>query len=265
MQFKSYRLLMNKALRSLCSLSLLLLAWAAAAEEVESGTLASKERPGYLRTWIMEANGPLELVMASESALEPEILAQAAVGGSATSSEYVSVPAGRKVFSLRDGDKPVATGIFPIRAGEYSTIIALKKDGRWQIEAFDDVVKREASRHPVRMMNFAGDLQTRLSFSSGETRTISPRSVEEFAIARDIGGVRVEVLAADGGHPAQSSMELDGKSSRATYVIVRPDYRGRLLPELMQDGGVAGAADDEGSAGLSSSQEDFAGADDLQR
>lgn len=90
---------------------------------------------------------------------------------------------------------------------------------------------------PVRVFNFSGGRKTVLHPRDAKPSEVPPGSVAEIKLPASLAPLRVEVPTLDGkGAPALSTVELDLKQWPSAYVVVSPDYRGRMRPRVLRGG-----------------------------
>jgi hypothetical protein len=209
------------------------------AQEPEEEVPSGREAPqAFLRGWIYGADeSPVSMVLVDEQGGEPIRLAEAAGGAVSASELYQSFKPGRRAVELRSGEQILARADAPLRNDETYTLLAWKTGARWQTQLFSDTaVGSNAPDRPLRIVNFAGGRETLLSIDGGADTKVAPDTVQEFRGPRKLSMVRVQVLSLDGGPPAQSSVEVDFRAVPSTYVVVGPDYRGRMRPRIMLGG-----------------------------
>jgi hypothetical protein len=227
---------MNKNILVLLSV---LLGLAAPVIAQEAATPAAPERkpPANLRAWILNPSKDTRIQAKVEGAEEGVSLASASGGAPSFSPAYVQFPAGRLDLSLIEGEEPPRLSeALPLRSGSAYTLIAWISGAKWQIKVFPDTVAQGSSQRPLRALNFAEGRETLLSAGGGEEIKLADNSVTGMNVAARICDVRVKVLAADGGPPAQSTVEVDFATVPSAYVVVRPDYRGRMRPRVILGG-----------------------------
>lgn len=208
------------------------------AQESEQEAPAGREKPqAFLRGWICGADeSPVFMVLIDEEGGVVQ-LAEAAGGAVSASELYQPFKPGRRAVELRSGKDVLARADAPLRKDGVYTLLAWKTGPSWQTQLFSDAAAApNAPDCPLRIVNFAGGRETLLSVDGGDDTKVSPNTVQEFRGPRKVSMVRVQVLSLDGGPPAQSSVEVDFRSIPSAYVVVGPDYRGRMRPRIISGG-----------------------------
>jgi len=208
------------------------------AQELPEEAPDGREAPqSLLRCWIYGADkSAVSMVLVDEGG-EQVPLAEAAGGAVSASELYRSLKPGRRVVELRSGEQVLARADAPLGKDEAYTLLAWKTGARWQTELFSDTAgASNAPDNPLRIINFAGGRETLLSIDGGAETKVAADTVQELRGPRKVSMVRVQVLAVDGGPPAQSSVEVDFRSVPSVYVVVGPDYRGRMRPRIILGG-----------------------------
>lgn len=220
-----------------------------AAQETDSVAASGKEKPlAQLRGWIYGANEPqVALVLLDPDSVDKVIPLSESSGGEVSASEiYLPFKPGRRFIEVRSGEKILARSEATLVGNEPSTILAWKNGTRWQIQFFSDAESAsDPTTRPLRIINFAGGRETLLSVNGASGTKITSNSVQEVRGPRKICMVRVIVLAQDGGPPAQSSVEVDFVSVPSSYIVVSPDYRGRMRPRIINGGAPADSSENE--------------------
>jgi len=209
------------------------------AQEPAEEAPRDREAPqAYLRGWIYGADeSPVAMVLVDEEGGEPVPLAEAAGGAVSANELYQTLKPGRRTVELRSGEKVLARKEVALRKDEMGTLLAWRTGAKWQTELFPDTAGAlNAPDSPLRIINFAGGRETLLAIDGGADTKVAADTVQEFRGPRKVSMVRVQVLASDGGPPAQSSVEVDFRSVPSTYVVVGPDYRGRMRPRIILGG-----------------------------
>jgi hypothetical protein len=117
------------------------------------------------------------------------------------------------------------------------TVLAWRQGGKWELKVYvDGPFAKNLADRPLRLMNFAENRETLISLDNGSETKVAANTVEEFKISPKLTSFTVKVLAPDGGPAAQSSGEVDFTSTPSAYVVIAPDYRGRMVPEVITGG-----------------------------
>jgi hypothetical protein len=209
-----------------------------AQESVGESPGGREEPQAYLRGWIYGADeSRVAMVLVDEEGGEPVPLAEAANGAVSASELYQTLKPGRRTVELRSGEKVLARKEVALRKDETGTLLAWRTGAKWQTEMFSDTAAASNTPdRPLRIVNFAGSRETLLSIDGGADMKVAPDSVQEFRAPPQTIMLRVQVLAQDGGAPAQSSVEVGFRSLPSAYVVVGPDYRGRMRPRIFNGG-----------------------------
>jgi hypothetical protein len=208
----------------------------------ESETTAAEEKSESLaavRCWILpgEDRGAVALTVTEPKTSEPKLVAATKDAAVTAQPSYEPMAPGSVKIELRSGDEVLATETGALRADRHYTAVAWSKGGKWELRVFaDDPASPNATDRPLRVVNFASGRETLLAVDAGQEAKVAPESVQEFRTPRKVAMIRVQVLSLDGGPPAQSSVEVDFGSSPSAYVVVGPDYRGRMRPRVIQGG-----------------------------
>jgi hypothetical protein len=211
------------------------------AQEVEggAGNDAVDKKQAHVRAWLFPSRQKKEVVLI---ALQPEAeaprpLASSDAGAVAASPSYRTAPEGEIALQLKSGDETLAEGRVALRGSRYYTVAAWEDGSKWTLKVFADGPPSPGSRErPVRIFNFAGNRETFVSIGQGSDAKVGRSSVQELKAPPMVTMVSVKVLAEDGGAPAQSSVEVDLSSLGSAYVVVGPDYRGRMRPRIITGG-----------------------------
>jgi hypothetical protein len=216
-----------------------LAAGAGRAQETPPAPEREAPPPAAVRAWIFpgEAKDKLTLTVRRATAPEPATLATAENGARAAFLSYDAQPAGGAVFELRgEGDRVLASATSVLRPMTHYTLLAARTGGGWELQPFVDGAPPNASDRPVRVLNFSGGRETLLEFAAGKAEKVPGNALVELRLPAKINGFNVKVLAPDGGPPAQTSAEVDLDEYPAAYVVVAPDRRERLIPEIIEGG-----------------------------
>jgi len=193
-------------------------------------------KTAFLRGWIFpSANGDELALVAIERGSETQRSLAASQEATVVAAPiYAAVAEGPVSLELRSGDRVLAQAQVALRAEKYYTVAAWNSGGTWEIKAFADGPPAPgAADRPLRVFNFAGERETIVSVDGRAGVEVKQQSVVELKAAPKVCMVTVEVLATDGGAPAQSAVEVDVAFLGSVYVVVGPDYRGRMRPRVI--------------------------------
>lgn len=220
-----------------------------AQESGDPAAPSSGEVPeALLRAWIFGSDEPrVTIVLLDEQGGVFAPLADSANGAVSAGETYMTVRPGRRTVELRADENVLARVDVPLRKDGAYTLLAWKNGQRWQTRVFSDSARASESDNCfLRVVNFAGERETLLSVDGSKEVKVPSSTVEELPGPRKVCMVRVQVLAPDGGPPAQSSVELDMSTIDSAYVVVGPDYRGRMRPRVITGGPTPEVSGDAG-------------------
>jgi hypothetical protein len=220
-----------------------------------AGESAAKA-PAGLRGWIFpDGGGQLVLQCKAGADEQPRDLATANGEQRITGESYEELLRGSSELQLKSGEKILATAGGGLAEGRQYTAIALREGADWKIRVLaDGPAKADSSMRPLRICNFAAGRETVLTVQGGKGVKIPGDSLQELEVAPAVTGLSVKVLATDGGAPAQSSTEVDFTQTPSAYVVVAPDYRGRMRPSVILGGASAVPAEAGEQAAVESQQ-----------
>lgn len=207
---------------------------------IDPGT-ADKPTPSMIRAFLVPAEGSkasLQFrVQPQQEDVAPQVVA-ATDGAAVFNGAYQPIKPGGLAFELRSGEKVLASGSAPLQAARaYSFVAWESPSAGWQVKTFaDDPATPNATDRAVRVLNFPAGRETLLTVAEGTEMKVPGNTVQEFRSAAKLTGVRVKVLAADGGPPAQSSVEMDFPRINSGYIVVVPDNLGRMRPQFLEGG-----------------------------
>jgi hypothetical protein len=168
---------------------------------------------------------------------QPRTLASTTGAKRTTGRTYGEFAPGRIELQLKAGDRVVATAAGSLGDGRQYTAIAMPDGGDWKIKVLaDGPAKTGSSLRPLRVCNFAAGREAVLSLQEAGDIKVAGDSFYESEVAPAITGLTVRVLEDDGGPPAQSSMEIDFARAPSAYVVIGPDYLGRMHPRVIEGG-----------------------------
>jgi hypothetical protein len=203
-------------------------------------TPQSDDKDGsYIRGWIAGNGGSEAVSLWAQSAKdeEPRLFASAAAGEKVVNPSYTKGVAGSFQFQIRSGEKILQSAKAELAENAAYTVLAWRQDDQWEFEVYaDGPFAKSVVDRPLRLMNFAEKRETLISIDNGPETKIAANRVEEFKVSAKLTSFTVKVLAADGGAPAESSGEVDFGVVPSAYVVIAPDYRGRMRPRVVAGG-----------------------------
>ena len=211
----------------------------ASAQTSEAARKNNDKEGSYLRVWIVGSGGSeaVSLFAQGPKDEEPRLFASAAAGEKVVNPAYTKGVAGSFQFQIRSGEKILQSAKAELAENAAYTVLAWRQDDQWEFEVYaDGPFAKSVVDRPLRLMNFAEKRETLISIDNGAETKVAGNSVEEFKTLPKLTSFTVKVLAPDGGAPAQSSGEVDFASIPSAYVVITPDYRGRMIPEVINGG-----------------------------
>jgi hypothetical protein len=197
----------------------------------------------YLRGWLFPNSKDAAVLRLRSDPQDvqqiQQVLSSCADGALSADGTYAKTSAGSLIAEVVDQNQaPLATHSVRLRPSIYYTLVAWQdKNGKWSIKSFtDSPSSTNAARKPVRVLNFAAGRETLLEVPGSEPFLTGADSCGETECAAKLLGITLKVLDPKGGAPAQSSTEIDLGSMPTAYVLVAPDYRGRMRPRVMSGG-----------------------------
>ena len=115
-------------------------------------------------------------------------------------------------------------------------MVVWSSGGKWDAKLFLDASAPQKSERHVRVVNFADGREALLRIDGAKPSPVTGSSVAQFPAPTGIALVSVEVLEPKGGPPALSSVEIDFSAFLNAYVVIAPDYRGRMRPRVIGGG-----------------------------
>lgn len=203
---------------------------------------AESPSPAMIRAFVFPGEGNKDSVQFSikprEADAVPAILGVAEGGLAVLNPGYQPFKPGAVSVELRSGDKVLGSAAANLQtARAYSFVVSKSPSSDWQIKLYpDDPASRNAADRAMRVLNFPAGRETLITVDQGTETRVPGNSVQEFRAAAKPTGVRVSVLAPDGGPPAQTSVELDFPRIKSGYIVVVPDNLGRMRPQLIEGG-----------------------------
>ncbi len=191
----------------------------------------------HVRCWIFPASDKDIATVVARAADKSEHQLASAKGVAVSPVSYTTLPPGAYVLEVKSGDRTVSSSAIQLKDGSYHTIAALPKGTAWELAAYSDGLRDDKSAaRPVRVFSFAGGRKTILHTGSASPVQVASGSVAELQMPASLVPLRAEVLATDKGAPAVSTVEMDLKQWPSAYVVVSPDYRGRMRPRVLRGG-----------------------------
>ena len=206
-------------------------------QPVSQPTGAPQQSPGFLRAWVIPEAGAgrteLRLPPASPEA-RPLILASSGSGEGVIPTTYTTIPAGTASLELLSDGKAVSSKTVQVRPATYATVLATQKGSGWELRVFEDgPAKKTAATRTVRVLNFAKGLPARFTVGTNKPSPVAADSWQELQLPRAQLGVSVAMLSTNGGPPSSTPAAIDLVASDSAYVVVLPDHRGRMRPQVI--------------------------------
>ena len=213
------------------------ISWAQEAAEAAD----QQPKKSLIRAWIIPSSESDAVAVSLKSARDesPTVLAISKGGNREINPGYLEVNPGNTSFEIKpeQGEEILAQTAGPLQPERQYTAVAWKNGGKWQLKVFPDgPVTSKAAERPLRFLNFAQGRETLATIGQDKEGKIPPDAISEVKLPPKISGIVVKVLAPDGGPPAQSSTEVDFTIASSAYVVVGPDYRGRMRPRVITGG-----------------------------
>ncbi len=197
----------------------------------------SKPSPS-LRAWIFPGSEKANVVVTLTDAAKAEkkVLASSSSGAAAIDEAYAAVTEGQHSLEVRIGEKVESAAEVNLRDSGAFTAVFWKTDGKWVKKVFRDNAQGDSDTREARLMNFADGRDSLVAINGSEGRRVPASTVEAIPAPPKISLLTVEVPDPTGGPPAKSSVEVDFSLYRNAYVIIAPDYRGRMRPRIFPAG-----------------------------
>lgn len=202
-----------------------------------------KNEASYLRTWIVSFSGAeaVSIFVQGPQDPKPRKLSSASDGEQVMNLGYTKFIAGIYQFELKIGDKVLQNMTADLAENSAFSLLAWSEGSKWNLRVFaDGPFAENVKNRPLRLLNFADNRETLIALDGGEEKKVAANTVEEFNSSVKLTSFTVKVLSPDGGAPAQSSGEVDFVTTPSAYVIISPDYRGRMRPRVVAGGYFAG-------------------------
>lgn len=219
-------------------LALCLTPLAAQSTEHESAA-GRRETAVNLRAWIfpLDLTQAVSVSAASDGADWLSLLASSKDGVAVSAAGYTQIPPGKIRIDLKSGEEVLAAKPWNLREAAHYTVLAWNDAGRWEMQIFeDDLSSARTAERPLRVLNFARGRETTLALDDGEEIPVAKDAVREMKVPGQVTLVTTRVKSPDGGPPAKSSIEIDISAVPSTYLLIVPDYRGRMRPRVISGG-----------------------------
>ena len=210
------------------------------AQSSSSTKAEAKVPPSMVRGWIFPGPDAEEAKIRFRLGKEGEAqtLSEAMADASQIVQRYQPVKAGAYQFALATGGKPTVKSQ-TLRPQRFYTVMAWEKEGKWTLQVMRDApAAPNAATRPLRLLNFSGDRKALIRVGQGKQEPMAADSVREVQLPLELTGLDVEVLDPSGGPSARTSTEVDLRTMASAYLLVAPDYRGRMRPRLIEGGEV---------------------------
>lgn len=196
-----------------------------------------RQPAAHVRCWIFPGKPSDKVAVTAKGTGNTEIQLGSAQGAAVSPEGYASLAPGTYSFDLNSGSEKTSSSAYQLKDGSYYTLAVVPKGGSWEIRPYSDgPLANTAAPRAVRVFSFAGGRNTLLYVGESKPSQVASGSVTELKMPPVVSPLRVEVLAADGGPPAISTVELDLKQWPCAYVVVSADYRGRMRPRVLSGG-----------------------------
>ena len=207
---------------------------------------AAGKETAMLRGWLLPRNSmeELKLLYVKDTTSSPTPIAVSANGARSISPEYLPVSEAGAVVELRAGDKTLTKVSLPLRRKRFYTLIATQSKGEWKLKVFSDGPETEnALDRPLRVMNFADDCDIKLAFGKAKPLTVREGEMGEMRAPAKTAMLNMELLGKDGKSLGKAVLEIDVSAAGSAYVVVSPDYRGRMRPRIIYGGAISEETD----------------------
>jgi hypothetical protein len=194
-----------------------------------------------IRAWIFPA-GQTDEVSVSLSAGNDEerrVLAKSSSGENAADEMYNDVPEQQLVAEVRIGDRVESSSAVTCKGGNSYTMVVWYGGGKWQSKLYLDSGNTKSADRDLRVFNFADGRSAFVGIDDAKKQEIPAASVVVMAVKPGVSMVNVEVADSKGGPAAKSAVEVDFQVFQNAYIVVAPDYRGRMRPRILPGGRTA--------------------------
>ena len=190
-----------------------------------------------VRCWIFPHGEKDSATVVARGADKTEHQLASAKGVAVSPTGYAALAPWTYTLDLKLRSGGVSSPPIQFKDGNFYTVAAMPKGGAWQITTyFDGPPADKSAPRPVHVLNFSPGRSTVVRAGNAPPLQVPPGAVAEMQLPPQRVPVRVEVLAADGGPPALSTVEVDLKEWPCAYVVVSADYRGRMRPRVLRGG-----------------------------
>jgi hypothetical protein len=210
---------------------------ASAGEEAE---VPAGKKPSRLRVWVFPGQSVPKGSIITALGADGSSLALGSAAAHATGNAYRDMPPSKYSFSIKDGDKVLFEKLAQLAPAMCQTLIA----GKWRMEIYEDnATSPNSAARSLRLMNFAKDANLSVVVGSSQTVKIGPDSLRDIKLPAKVTLLDVAASRPGASAPARTLSEVDLVSSPAAYVLVFPDYRGRLRPQIIEAGEAPSSAE----------------------
>jgi hypothetical protein len=198
----------------------------------------SPERIANVRVWIFPGSEKesVGVAFATGEQSEKKVMAQTTGGESRAEEGYQTVAEGQLMSEIRVGDRVESTSTINFRKGSSYTMVVWNSGGQWEAKLFLDASTLQKPERHVRVVNFADGRPAMLKVGGGQGQNVAGSSVAEFPAPTGVAMVQTDVIDPKGGPPALSSVEIDFSAFLNAYIVIAPDYRGRMRPRVIGGG-----------------------------
>jgi hypothetical protein len=205
--------------------------------QVEPRREDSKPLPA-IRAWIFPGSETAEVSVSLSAGNDSEknLLGKSSSGQTAADEAYTSVPDQQLVAEVRVGDRVESTAAVAFKSGHSYTMLVWNGGGKWQSKLYLDAGGTKSEGRELRVINFAEDRDSSVAIGDGKGQKLAASSVTGIPVEPKISMVNVEVPDPQGGPAAKSTVEIDFTVFQNAYVVIAPDYRGRMRPRVLPGG-----------------------------
>jgi hypothetical protein len=210
--------------------------------QAESGTAPApqaEKAAAMFRGWLFpeKTEGEIKMVMLKEQAPEAIPLATSNNGERSATSDYSRLGEGGGLVEIRSGDRVLASANLSLRRDRYYTLTAVQSGGSWKLKVFADGSEAQnAADRPLRVLNFADDCDINLAFRGAKPLKVPERGIGEMRAPAETAMLELELFSRQGKSLGQALLEIDASTAGSVYIVVSPDYRGRMRPRIIYGG-----------------------------